>query len=155
MTAAGLGDRFGRRRVFTAGLWVFAAASAACALAPDVGWLIAARALQGVGAALVMPLAVALLAAAFPPKLRPKALGVFTGVAGLSVGLGPLLGGAVSRASRGRGSSGSTCRPACSSLYSCAHGWRRASAPTPPSTGAASRSSPAGLSASSGGSRAG
>jgi EmrB/QacA subfamily drug resistance transporter len=95
MTAAGLGDRFGRRRVFTAGLWVFAAASAACALAPDVGWLIAARALQGVGAALVMPLALALLAAAFPPRLRPKALGVFTGVAGLSVGLGPLLGGAV------------------------------------------------------------
>jgi EmrB/QacA subfamily drug resistance transporter len=95
MTAAGLGDRFGRRRVFTAGLWVFAAASAACALAPDVGWLIAARALQGVGAALVMPLALALLAAAFPPQLRPKALGIFTGVAGLSVGLGPLLGGAV------------------------------------------------------------
>jgi EmrB/QacA subfamily drug resistance transporter len=95
MTAAALGDRFGRRRVFAAGLGLFAAASAACALAPEVGWLIAARAVQGVGAALVMPLALALLGAAFPPEQRPKALGIFAGVSGLAVGLGPLLGGAV------------------------------------------------------------
>lgn len=95
MTAAALGDRFGRRRIFAAGLGVFAAASAACALAPDIGWLIAARAVQGMGAALVMPLALALLAAAFPPQLRPRALGIFTGVIGLAVPLGPLLGGAV------------------------------------------------------------
>jgi EmrB/QacA subfamily drug resistance transporter len=95
MTAAALGDRLGRRRVFAAGLGLFTAASAACALAPDVGWLIAARALQGVGAALVMPLTLALLGAAFPPPQRPKALGIFAGVSGLAVGLGPLLGGAV------------------------------------------------------------
>jgi MFS family permease len=92
---AALGDRFGRRRVFVSGLGVFAAASVACALAPGVGWLIAARVVQGAGAALVMPLSLALLGAAFPPQLRPKALGVFAGVSGLAVPLGPLFGGAV------------------------------------------------------------
>jgi EmrB/QacA subfamily drug resistance transporter len=95
MTAAALGDRFGRRHVFTIGLGVFAAASAACALAPDVGWLIAARAVQGIGAALLMPLALTLLGAAFPPQQRPRALGMLAAVSGLSVVLGPLLGGAV------------------------------------------------------------
>jgi EmrB/QacA subfamily drug resistance transporter len=95
MTAAALGDRFGRRRMFSAGLGLFVAASAACALAPDVGWLIAARAVQGAGAALIMPLALSLLSEAFPPSERAKALGVFTGVIGVSVPLGPLLGGAV------------------------------------------------------------
>jgi EmrB/QacA subfamily drug resistance transporter len=95
MTGAALGDRFGRRRVFVSGFALFGLASVACALAPSVGWLIAGRVLQGAGAALVMPVALALLSAAFPPELRPKALGVFAGVSGLAVLLGPLFGGAV------------------------------------------------------------
>ncbi|MGH2978602.1 MAG: MFS transporter [Solirubrobacterales bacterium] len=95
MTAAGLGDRFGRRRLFSAGLGLFVAASTACALAPDVGSLIAARAVQGVGAALVMTLALALVSAAFPPERRGTALGIFFGVTGLAVGSGPVVGGAI------------------------------------------------------------
>src|SRR5206468_7540906 len=81
MTGAALGDRFGRRRAFVGGIALFTAASAACALAPGVGWLIAARVVQGAGAALVMPLALALLSAAFPPERRAAALGVLSGVA--------------------------------------------------------------------------
>src|SRR6266550_77363 len=88
MTAAALGDRFGRRRMF-------AAASAVCAVAPDIGWLIAARAVQGVGAALVAPLGLALLSAAFPPERRGTAIGIFSAITGLSVASGPLIGGAV------------------------------------------------------------
>jgi MFS family permease len=84
MTAAALGDRIGRRRMFVVGLGVFAAASAACALANNVGWLIAARAVQGVGAAMVMPLGMALLSTTFPPEQRAKALGIFSGVTGLA-----------------------------------------------------------------------
>src|SRR5215831_10145407 len=79
MTGAALGDRFGRRRMFASGLALFAAASAACALSDSAGWLIAARALQGAGAALMAPLALALLSAAFPPEARAKALGLFGG----------------------------------------------------------------------------
>jgi len=71
MTGAALGDRFGRRRMYAVGLGLFAAASAACALAPSVDWLIAARAVQGAGAAMVMPLALALLNAALKPRLKP------------------------------------------------------------------------------------
>lgn len=97
MTGAVLGDRFGRRLVFTAGLGLFTAASAACALAPDAGWLIAARVLQGAGAALVMPLAMALLSAAYPPPDRPRALGLFAGLTGLAVVGGPVVGGAVTQ----------------------------------------------------------
>ena len=95
MTAAALGDRLGRRRIFTAGLALFGVASIACALAPNVGTLVAARALQGIGAATVMPLAMALLSAAFPPERRGRALGIFSGVTGLAVLGGPLVGGAV------------------------------------------------------------
>src|SRR5258708_26909849 len=83
MTAAALGDRYGRRRLFAAGLGLFVAASAACALAPGVGWLIAARAGQGPGAALVMPLALALLNAAFPPQRPRWAMGLLCGATGL------------------------------------------------------------------------
>ena len=93
MTGAHLGDRFGRRRVFVLGIGVFVASSVACALAPDVGWLIAARSVQGAGSALVMPLAMALLGAAIPPERRGAALGVFTALTGLAVVGGPLVGG--------------------------------------------------------------
>jgi EmrB/QacA subfamily drug resistance transporter len=97
MTAAGLGDRFGRRRGYAAGFALFALASAACALAPDIGWLIAARAVQGVGAAAVMPLALALLNSAFPPERRGWAVGIFGGVTGLGALLGPVVGGLVTQ----------------------------------------------------------
>ena len=95
ITAAALGDRFGRRRVYAFGLTLFAVASAACALAPNVGSLVAARALQGAGAALVVPIGLALLSAAFPPERRGAAIGAFSAVTGISVALGPLVGGAV------------------------------------------------------------
>jgi EmrB/QacA subfamily drug resistance transporter len=95
ITAAAVGDRFGRRRLYAAGLGLFVAASAACALAPDIGWLIAARAVQGAGAALLLTLGLALLSAAFPPERRGAAIGMFSAVTGLSVASGPLVGGAV------------------------------------------------------------
>ncbi len=95
MTAAALGDRFGRRRLYAAGLALFSVASAACALAPSVGWLIAARALQGAGSALLMSIGLALLSAAFPPERRGAAIGIFSAITGLSVASGPLVGGAV------------------------------------------------------------
>ena len=95
MTAAALGDRFGRRRMFASGLALFALASAACAVAPGAGTLIAARAVQGAGGALVMTLALALVSAAFPPEKRGSALGVFFAVTGLAVASGPLIGGAI------------------------------------------------------------
>jgi EmrB/QacA subfamily drug resistance transporter len=95
MTGAALGDRFGRRRLFVGGLALFTVASIGCALAPDVGWLIAARAVQGGGAALVTPLALALLSVAFPPERRGWALGIFSAAIGLGVLCGPVVGGAI------------------------------------------------------------
>jgi EmrB/QacA subfamily drug resistance transporter len=95
MPAAALGDRLGRRRVCLTGMGLFAVASAACALAPGAGWLIAARAAQGAGAAAVLPLTLALLTAAIPAAQRPRALGIYSAVIGASVPVGPLLGGAV------------------------------------------------------------
>ena len=97
MTGAALGDRFGRRRLFVAGLLLFVAASAACALATSVGWLIAARAVQGAGAAVIAPLSLSLLSAAFPPERRAWALGVFGAITGLAVVAGPVLGGAITQ----------------------------------------------------------
>ncbi len=97
MTGAALGDRLGRRRMFAAGLGLFSLASAACALAPTVGWLIAARAVQGAGAALVMPLGMTLLSAAYPAERRARALGIFSGITGLAVLGGPVLGGAITQ----------------------------------------------------------
>jgi EmrB/QacA subfamily drug resistance transporter len=95
ITAAALGDRYGRRAFYAIGLGLFAAASAASALAPSVGWLIAARAVQGAGAALVLTLGLALLSVAFPPERRGAAIGLFSAVTGIAVASGPLVGGAI------------------------------------------------------------
>lgn len=97
MTGAALGDRFGRRRLYAVGLSLFTVSSALCALAPSINWLIAARTLQGCGAALVMPLAMSLLSAAFPPERRARALGLFSGLMGVAVVAGPLAGGLVTQ----------------------------------------------------------
>jgi EmrB/QacA subfamily drug resistance transporter len=95
LTGAALGDRFGRRRIFTLGLAIFTLASAAAALAPSIGALDAARAVQGLGGALVMPLTLTILSAAVPAERRGLALGAWGGISGLAVALGPLVGGAV------------------------------------------------------------
>ncbi len=95
LTGAALGDRFGRRRMFVAGISLFTLASAGAALAPSADLLIAARAVQGAGAAIVTPLTLTLLASAYPPQKRGVALGVWSGISGVAVALGPLVGGAV------------------------------------------------------------
>jgi len=97
ITAAALGERLGRRRVYVAGLTVFTLASAACAVAPNASLLIAARAVQGLGAAAVTPLALTILAAAFPVERRGAVVGIFGGISGLAVAGGPLVGGAVTQ----------------------------------------------------------
>src|SRR4029079_9886466 len=95
LTGAALGDRFGRRRMFAIGLGVFTLASVAAALAPSVEALNVARAVQGLGGAIVMPLTLTLLSAAVPPAKRGLALGAWGGVGGLAIAFGPLVGGAV------------------------------------------------------------
>jgi EmrB/QacA subfamily drug resistance transporter len=95
LTGAALGDRFGRRRMFTAGLFVFTVASAAAALSPSVGALIAARSVQGAGAAMVMPLTLTLISEAFPVEKRGVAIGLWGGITGLAVAAGPVVGGAI------------------------------------------------------------
>jgi len=97
VTAATLGDRFGRRRVFVLGLALFSGASAVCALAPTSTVLIAARAVQGLGAAVVTPLALTILASAFPAERRGAVVGIFGGIAGVAIAGGPLVGGAVTQ----------------------------------------------------------
>ena len=97
ITAAALGDRLGRVRIFASGLALFTAASAACALAPTAELLIAARVIQGVGAAMIMPLSLTILTAAFPAERRGAIVGIWGGIAGLGVASGPLIGGVVTQ----------------------------------------------------------
>src|ERR1700756_918223 len=98
ITAAAAGDRFGRRRIFTIGLALFTVASAACALAPNAPELIAARIVQGLGAAIVLPLSLTILTTAFPAERRGMIIGIYGGLAGLAVALGPIVGGAIAQA---------------------------------------------------------
>jgi EmrB/QacA subfamily drug resistance transporter len=95
LTGAALGDRFGRRRMFAIGLTIFTGASAAAALAGSANELIIARAIQGLGGAIVLPLTLTILSAAVPPERRGVALGAWGGISGLAVAIGPLVGGAV------------------------------------------------------------
>lgn len=95
LTAAALGDRFGRRLIFLAGIGIFTCASAGCALAPTVNALMVARAVQGAAGAVVMTLSLALLAAGVPARQRPLAIALWSGFTGLGVAVGPVLGGAV------------------------------------------------------------
>ena len=95
LSGAALGDRFGRRRMFVIGLGIFTLGSAAAALAPSARALIVARAFQGAGGAVVMPLTLTLLSEAFPAGRRGVALGIWSGISGLGVALGPVIGGAV------------------------------------------------------------
>ena len=95
ITAAALGDRVGRRRMFNIGLALFTLASAACALAPNASWLIATRTVQGLGGAIVLPLSLTILTTAFPAERRGTIVGIYGGLAGLAVAMGPIIGGAV------------------------------------------------------------
>jgi EmrB/QacA subfamily drug resistance transporter len=93
LTGAALGDRFGRRKMFAAGIALFVLASVACALSGTALSLIAARALQGAGAALVMPLAMAILSGSYAREERARALGIFSGITGFALIIGPAIGG--------------------------------------------------------------
>ncbi len=95
ISAAAMGERFGRRRIFVLGIAVFTAASAVAALAPSIEVLVMARAVQGAGGAMIMPLSLTLLSAAVPPERRNVALGIWGAIGGAAVALGPLVGGAV------------------------------------------------------------
>ncbi|HEY5089818.1 MAG TPA: MFS transporter, partial [Polyangia bacterium] len=93
LVGGALGDRLGRRGVFSAGVVLFALASAACGAAPGIEWLIAARAVQGVGAALLVPGSLALISAAYPEKARGAAIGTWSAASAITAAVGPVAGG--------------------------------------------------------------
>src|SRR3989442_13441560 len=93
LVGGSLGDRFGRRRVYALGIVLFALASVACGLAPSVGWLVAARAVLGVGGAVLVPGILALISASFDPARRGQAIGTWSGFSGITTAIGPVLGG--------------------------------------------------------------
>src|SRR3989441_6502345 len=93
LVGGSLGDHFGRRRVYAIGVVLFALASVACGLSPSVPWLVAARAVQGVGGALLVPGSLALISASFDPARRGQAIGTWSGFSGITTAIGPLLGG--------------------------------------------------------------
>jgi hypothetical protein len=140
LTGAALGDRFGRRRMFVAGIGIFTAGSAAAALAPSIQLLIAARAFQGVGGAIITPLTLTILTDAVPAEKRGMALGAWSGI-GASPSRSVRSSAAPSpKASAGSGSSGSTCRSACCCSRSPAPSSPRATDQTRTSTCRASAS---------------
>jgi len=96
LTGGKLADYFGRRRLFIVGLAIFTGASLACGLAPSAGFLIGARAVQGIGAAIMNPATLGIITATFPPRQRGMAIGIWAGVSAMALAIGPLIGGLLS-----------------------------------------------------------